>query len=265
MNTVEELFQNQADLSGCAPALLHSVVDRLTVEEETRGVEVSLRCGELLTAGALQQGEESLRKSSLNLGRVRLLPHYAPELFSGAHVPELLQQLKRQDATLNGTFCGCLTEYAEGTLTVTLRHGGLGLLKARHTGQKLSDMIAEQFSGLKVQVQFDGRVQVDENDAVQIEKQQKEEETKRREAAVQMVEGQDRVLHERKPQTISVREGATLRPTLLTETARDIMGRTGKIRLTPIEDVTPETGSCMIWGEIFMIESRETRDGSRKI
>lgn len=105
----------------------------------------SARCGELLTTGALQQGEESLRKSSLNLGRVRLLPHYAPEMFSGAHVPELLQLLKRQDATLNGTFCGCLTEYAEGTLTVTLRHGGLELLKARHTGQKLSDMIAEQF------------------------------------------------------------------------------------------------------------------------
>lgn len=265
MNTVEELFGSAADLKGCAPALLHSVVDRLTVEEETRGVEVSLRCGELLTTGALQQGEESLRKSSLNLGRVRLLPHYAPEMFSGAHVPELLQLLKRQDATLNGTFCGCLTEYAEGTLTVTLRHGGLELLKARHTGQKLSDMIAEQFSGLRVQVQFDGRVQVEENDAVQIEKQQKVEETKRREAAIQMVEEQDRVLHERTPQKISVREGDTLRPTLLPETARDILGRTGKIRLTPIEDVTPETGSCMIWGEIFMIESRETRDGSRKI
>ena len=49
MNTVEELFGSAADLKGCAPALLHSVVDRLTVEEETRGVEVSLRCGELLT------------------------------------------------------------------------------------------------------------------------------------------------------------------------------------------------------------------------
>ena len=105
MNTVEELFQKSGGPERVRPgAAAQRGGDRLTVEEETRGVEVSLRCGELLTAGALQQGEESLRKSSLNLGRVRLLPHYAPELFSGAHVPELLQQLKRQDATLNGTF-----------------------------------------------------------------------------------------------------------------------------------------------------------------
>ena len=60
----------------------------------------------------------------------------------------------------------------------------------------------------------------------------------------------------RKPS--SVREGATLRPTLLTETARDIMGRTGKIRLTPIEDVTPRNRFVYDLGEIFMIESRET-------
>ena len=38
MNTVRSLLEGQADLTGCEAALLDSVVDRLTVEEETRGV-----------------------------------------------------------------------------------------------------------------------------------------------------------------------------------------------------------------------------------
>lgn len=52
MNTVEELFGSAADLKGCAPALLHSVVDRLTVEEETRGGEVSALRGTAYHRGA---------------------------------------------------------------------------------------------------------------------------------------------------------------------------------------------------------------------
>ena len=36
MNTVRSLLEGQADLTGCEAALLDSVVDRLTVEEETR-------------------------------------------------------------------------------------------------------------------------------------------------------------------------------------------------------------------------------------
>ena len=109
MNTVRSLLEGQADLTGCEAALLDSVVDRLTVEEETRGVEISLRCGALVTVYALQMAEEKLKKSPLNLGRVRFLPHYAPEMFQLSYVPQLLLMLKRRDASLNGTFRDCMT------------------------------------------------------------------------------------------------------------------------------------------------------------
>src|SRR5699024_10447736 len=48
-------------------------------------------------------------------------------------------------------------------------------------------------------------------------------------------------------------------------TARDIMGHSTKADPIPIRDVTPDIGTATIWGEIFSIESKETRDGARKI
>ena len=265
MNTVRSLLEGQADLTGCEAALLDSVVDRLTVEEETRGVEISLRCGALVTVDALQMAEEKLKKSPLNLGRVRFLPHYAPEMFQLSYVPQLLLMLKRRDASLNGTFRDCMTEYSKGVLTILLSHGGGEMLLARHTDRALSELIGEVFSGLSVEVKFAGKLQVDENDAIHLAQIQKEEEKKRREAAVEEIERYETHMQERKPRKISVRQGDTLYPTILPETARDALGRTGKINLTRIEDITPDIGSCMIWGEIFSIESKETRDGSRKI
>ena len=143
MNTVRSLLEGQADLTGCEAALLDSVVDRLTVEEETRGVEISLRCGALVTVDALQMAEEKLKKSPLNLGRVRFLPHYAPEMFQLSYVPQLLLMLKRRDASLNGTFRDCMTEYSKGVLTILLSHGGGEMLLARHTDRALSELIGE--------------------------------------------------------------------------------------------------------------------------
>ena len=67
------------------------------------------------------------------------------------------------------------------------------------------------------------------------------------------------------PKTISVRTEETLYPSILPETAQDILGRMGKAQPVPIERVTPDIGSTCVWGEIFALESKETRDKSKKI
>lgn len=53
-----------------------------------------------------------------------------------------------------------------------------------------------------------------------------------------------------------MREGATLMPAILPETARDIHGKVGKGAPVPIEKVTPDIGSTLIWGEIFALETK---------
>ena len=64
---------------------------------------------------------------------------------------------------------------------------------------------------------------------------------------------------------VSVREGKSLMPQIILETARPILGNLPKKEPVPISEATIEAGRITVWGEVFDIESRETRDGSRKI
>ena len=54
-------------------------------------------------------------------------------------------------------------------------------------------------------------------------------------------------------------------PQILQETARPVLGQTPKAKPVPLNQVTLELGSVVVWGEIFDIESKETRDKSKKI
>ena len=50
----------------------------------------------------------------------------------------------------------------------------------------------------------------------------------------------------------------------LPDSARVIMGKMVRARPTPLRDVIEE-GRCAVWGDVFLIEKRETRDGSKVI
>ena len=100
------------------------------------------------------------------------------------YYPNLVQELKRRDASINGTLNQSSARLEGDKLIVTLSHGGGNLLLSRHADRLLSDIIREEF-GVSVQVEFDGTLTLDSDSVAYIEKQKKQEETLRREAVVQ--------------------------------------------------------------------------------
>ena len=103
------------------------------------------------------------------------------------YYPNLVQELKRRDASINGTLNQSSARLEGDKLIVTLSHGGGNLLLSRHADRLLSDIIREEF-GVSVQVEFDGTLTLDSDSVAYIEKQKKQEETLRREAVVQEIE-----------------------------------------------------------------------------
>ena len=65
--------------------------------------------------------------------------------------------------------------------------------------------------------------------------------------------------------TTQVRDKNHLLPTYIPETVRELYGRITKAKPLPIQKVTPDAGSVTIWGEIFALDSKLTRDKSKKI
>ena len=272
VKSFEELFEKQIDCASLSDAVRKGEVRAIEVERERRFLEITVFFPQPVEREQLFHAEKLLLDSPLQVGRAVIRPRFPEESFSADYFPSLAAELKRRDASINGSFQGATARIQEHTFYVSLTHGGHELLLARKLDKALSDLIQEEFN-LFLNVQFEGKLSLEPEDAVHIEAIKKEEETRRRESAVEEVRQYESMMKERpaksqkpaKPKTISVRTDDSLYPSILPETAKDILGRMGKAQPVPLERVTPDIGSTCVWGEIFAIESKETRDKSRKI
>ena len=235
------------------------------VNRAERSVQMAVRFPRLVDYSELKKLEQVLEGPAFGLSAVRLQPHFPTELFSEACVPSLVAALKERDATLNGTFNQAEAVYRDGKLSIRLAHGGYDLLAARNTDVKLKTLIKEWF-GLTVSVEFVGRLTVKAGEGVLVEKARTEQVRKEREAAVREMEEYEEAMKEQASRRqVSVRDQEHLLPSIVPQTAKPVLGSIPRGKLIPLREASIDLGNITVWGEIFSLESKETRDKSKKI
>ncbi len=268
MKQFGDFFSPYIDLSGLPPVIGEGSVTSLQIDSEKRALSVCVLFSTLVERSVLYSVEERICAcKALKLNHAAVHPAYAKECFSEKYFPSLVMELKRREASINGTFKDSSARMENGALTVTLHHGGGELLLSRHADHILSQLILEEF-GISVPVHFDGVLSVQKSDQTYLEHWKKTKETKQRTETVQKnglscEHGTGQNIPE--SNTISVRKGDTLYPCILPETAKDIYGHVGKVEPIPLSKVTPDIGKTSVWGEIFSVDKKETRDKQRKI
>ena len=99
-----------------------------------------------------------------------------------------------------------------------------------------------------------------------VEKARNEQVRRQREAEVREMEEYEEALQERASRRqVSVRDEEHLLPTIIPETAKAVLGQVPRGKITPLREAALDMGSLVVWGEIFSVESKETRDKARKI
>ena len=269
MKTFAEVFGTYLKSPGAACP--EGTVLSLRIDEQNRELAIETAFPALVERPVLFALEEQLREA-LNVRRVTVQPRYAKELFQTEYFSELAQELRRRDASLNGSLKGAAARLEGDTLIITLSHGGRDMLLSRGFDKAASRLIQEEF-GLTLKVSFDGTVEIQADDARFIERVKQERETERRQAMEEDAAHYEAMMNEggskkvkKHPHSISVRGGDTLLPTVLLDTAKLLYGRMGRsTKPAPIGRVGPDSGTVTIWGEIFSMEDRQTRDKSKKI
>ncbi|MBO5254010.1 MAG: PHP domain-containing protein, partial [Clostridia bacterium] len=197
--------------------------------------------------------------------RVELMPRFPKDAWSTACLSSVFERVRELDASVNGTFRDSTAEISGDKLIITLVHGGADLMLNRKTDKKIAETVLDWF-GVHVEVSFTGKTKLESGDESVIEKLHIEEEKKIRAAVVEEVERYEAAMKEQAAKRrISIREGKSLMPQIILETARPILGNLPRKEPVPISDATIEAGRVTVWGEVFDIESKETRDGTRKI
>jgi DNA polymerase-3 subunit alpha (Gram-positive type) len=266
LNTFQGFFENYIDCEDIPPALCKGELLGLQIDTKNRIISAELSMNETISREEFYHAEKKISAcKELNLSGARLKPHYQNASFSVEYYPNLVMELKRREASINGSLRDSVPTLSNGVLKIELKHGGANLLKTRHADHILSELIREEFHE-NIQVEFCGTLHVDGESAAYLEKQNKVQETAHRENLVRQAEDYEISMnHQAVELSTQIREGETLMPTIVLETAREFFGRMPKGKPIPISKVSPDIGSCVIWGEVFSLEIRTTRDNSRKI
>jgi DNA polymerase-3 subunit alpha (Gram-positive type) len=198
---------------------------------------------------------------ALQMQCCHLYPRYAPEQFSAQYLPELVDALREEGLPANGFFEGATAQVEGSRLIVTLPRGGAAFLLECNCDEKMSRTILQEFS-LQMEVVLRDGENADaaaESEWAEILRRNREHLA---EAARQAAQSQEGAAPQRKKSRVTFdMEGLPL----VADSMEVLMGRAIRNRPTPLKEVNAETGNTVVWGEIFSVTRRESRDGSKAI
>ncbi|MBE6823603.1 MAG: PolC-type DNA polymerase III [Ruminococcaceae bacterium] len=266
MKTFGEFFSGYIETAKLPPAVQNGLISQLQIDSNNRIITAEVAFPSLVERRVLYDVENRIQScKELQLAKAKIMPRFPSESFNADYYQNLVLELKRREASINGTLTDSTARVEGNKLLITLTHGGADMLKARRIDHLITKLIQEEF-GIHLDVEFDGVLSIDSTSTVYIEKQKKVQDKIKRAAVMEEMEHYESSMSRTfTPKTISVRSGETLLPTIIPESIRDLYGHLGKSKPIPISKITPDIGSVTVWGEIFTIDSKLTRDQQRKI
>ena len=149
--------------AGVSSAGLQSAgVDQIELHRGSGWLHARLLLDHFVAFEEIEQAERAVAKG-LALSSVEFRPLYPADALCVECFPTIVSFLRRRCTAVNGTFRDAACRIDGETMTVTLRHGGLNVLKATKTDAAMGALIAELFQR-RVALVFDGEERVDEQD-----------------------------------------------------------------------------------------------------
>ncbi len=228
--------------------LKNVVIENMTLFREKRNLSVILSSQTIVSPSAIIKSEK-LIKNCLQLNHVELLPKFPAAAFTPAFYPYIAERTKQNFAAANGFLVDAEAELHDGVLTVNLKQGGVEILQNagidRFTAKQMKDIF-----GIEAKVQFvSGKIDKEEFQRIV-----------------------DEVTHQKQEQNNQVAQPKKKTPVqdypdlpISFTNAAPLYGNVIKNKPTNLCDISHEDGMVTVWGDVFSLDVRETRDGRNKI
>ncbi len=220
---------------------------RFAVKKGDRELLVVLKLAELVPYCEIVNAENSI-KEKMGLKKVLIKPRYMSELFETAYFSSIIDYVRRKTSAANGFFENADVELNENILKVSLKKGGLDILKNQKIDEEIENAVLDMF-GLSLKVELIETEAFDIEKAVKAaiaEKAAKEEEQKKEIA--------QNIKHELLGDL-----------PIYIDTAKAVMGRPIHEKPRPISELSFDSGNVTVWGDIIKFEVKDTKRGVYKI
>ncbi|MEM1483871.1 PolC-type DNA polymerase III [Oscillospiraceae bacterium PP1C4] len=143
----------------CTKSIANSEVCGIHIDEAKRVMLVRIKPDELIPRSFFAPVQRKLCMA-LQLQETKIEPRYPAALFSSEYLSEIVEYLGNCGVPVNGFFSDCKCDLLDHTLRIYLTHGGHDFLKEIHCAQKISRVIKEEFD-YEVEVLFDGVLDIE--------------------------------------------------------------------------------------------------------
>ncbi len=267
MSAFGDFLGKYIDKSLISTDVLSGNVRSVNIDVENRTLAINVDFFMLVECQILFNIEDSLQRSSLNLCRVDIRPSFPRESFSAECYRDLILRATKEAKSIGGILKDSIAKMDGENLTILLAYGGKKILLDKRFDKILHDLIKKEFD-LSLNIFFEEAFSStsDEETPGHIEKHcALLEKEKRARVYESNMDEKKKNAGTEVANTTSVRKGENLYPSINLKTAVPILGSTIKGKPIKIEDITPDIGSVIIWGEVFSIEEHLTKDGLKKI
>lgn len=228
--------------------LKDTVIESMTLFREKRNLAVIISSDKLVSPGAIIKSEK-LIKNCLQLSHVEILPKFPAESFDASFYAYIAERTKQNFAAANGFLVDAEASLENGVFTVHLKQGGVEILLNagvdRFTAKQLKDIF-----GIEATV----KIISDKIDKEEFQRVVEEVTLKKQEENNQTAQPKKKEPEQTYPDL----------PISFTNAA-PLYGNEIKTRPTALKDISHEDGMVTVWGEVFSLDVRETRDGRNKI
>lgn len=223
-------------------------VTHIDFNDATRAIEITAEFETFIDDGDIIEAQNSV-KNILGINRVHIGGVYPPSQFTDRCYKTLVRELKAENPAANGFLDGAGFDFADGKLSINVKEGA-AILNETGACKFITDYVDKHF-GLKIATEITGgkEAELDVPSFVSVRK-----------SAPPVAEPVIRV--EEAPAE-QVKQYDDLPITL--EGSEVLFGSVIRNKPKPISEITIDDGEVTVWGSIFGLDIRDTRDGLKKI
>ena len=248
--------------NGLPEALALAPVASMKLSRSKSALEIGLHPSAIVPKKELYAVEKQLCEK-LSLKTCKLSPQYDPSLLDGGYIEQVVEELRRRNYLVNGFLDGVSADYDGGVMTIHLKRGGLSLLQSAGSDRRIREILQQEF-GVPAEIVFDGVTELEE-----YSKEFTRSAEENRQAIEKIQQEKARQIQEKKAapssrpnQSIAFDVGDL---PFDKDSLSVVTGRAIKEKPVSLDSIDAESGKVIVWGDIFLVDSRESRDGSKVI
>ncbi|MDD6021184.1 MAG: PolC-type DNA polymerase III [Oscillospiraceae bacterium] len=224
-------------------------------------------CGNVIGFLVFRSVSQNIKKL-FGFTKVVIEPKFINCEFSEEYYPSVVDEVYGKLTASRGFLDDSECEYEDGKLTISLAYGGADILVGEGCDSLIRQIIKDRF-GSDISVSFTGSTTVSADDDAVVKMMsdaEKDAQIKHAAEAQEKKKHQEEEKKKQKQQHETDAKDPTKHKTvpgycLYFDTLKPILGTDIKDLPKPIKDIDPMDGTCVVWGDIFNFETRNTKDG----